>query len=67
MDPWRYISTDDDGVSTIHVVEEDILTFSKFMHSVIKSKIGMQKGYFKVSRSGSNSFFVHITVRTSIL
>lgn len=47
--PWRFIMTDADGVSTIFVNNDDLSSFPKFMHFVLKEKIGLKKGYFKVS------------------
>lgn len=46
--PWERIEVDAHGSPTI-ILSEEISDFAKFMSVVIRKKVGLQLGYFKVS------------------
>ena len=48
--PWQQVEKDVNGVTTIHVNDENLRSFPRFMHAVLKEELGLEKGYFKVSK-----------------
>ena len=46
--PWRSVENNE-GVNTVVVNDEDISDFPMFMHCILYEKIGLDKGFFKVS------------------